>query len=222
MALFRFGLIAAALWAAAAQGAAAQSSAPPKAAPGAFDFYVFTLSWSPGFCDTGGSAKAPDQCAIGANKGFVVHGLWPDNRYADDPADCGFADVPSGALQATVGTYPNPGLARYEYQKHGTCTGLDPAAYFSSVKYLRGEIVTPEALKAPKDALRMSPDDIERAFMAANVNLHADNIAVTCSHGELIDVRLCVAKSLKAYEVCPPKVLGHSCRSAQITIAPLR
>ena len=46
-------------------------------AAGDFDFYVFSLSWSPGFCDTGGAEKARDQCRAGAALGFVVHGLWP-------------------------------------------------------------------------------------------------------------------------------------------------
>ena len=42
---------------------------------GDFDYYVFTLSWSPGFCDAGGAEKSPTQCAAGAGTGFVVHGL---------------------------------------------------------------------------------------------------------------------------------------------------
>ena len=47
-----------------------------------------TLSWSPGFCDLGGDDKSPQQCAVGAGNGFVVHGLWPDNRYGPNPEDC--------------------------------------------------------------------------------------------------------------------------------------
>ena len=54
---------------------------------GNFDFYVLTLSWSPGFCDNGGESKSPDQCATGSGQGFVVHGLWPDNLNALDPSD---------------------------------------------------------------------------------------------------------------------------------------
>ncbi len=43
----RLVLAAAALVAALAGARAAES----------FDYYVFTLSWSPGFCETGGAAK---------------------------------------------------------------------------------------------------------------------------------------------------------------------
>ena len=202
--------------------AEAGTPAPAQVASGAFDFYVFTLSWSPGFCDTGGDSKSADQCAAGSGLGFVVHGLWPDNRYAADPSDCGYASVPPAALQATQGVYPNASLARYEFEKHGTCTGYTPEAYFEAVKYLRAQIIIPAVLAAPHAALRFSPDDIEQAFINDNANLHADNLAVTCSRGELIDVRICVSKDLLAFAVCPPKVLGHSCRTPQVTVAPVR
>ena len=205
-----------------ASSASAGTSAPAEVASGGFDFYVFTLSWSPGFCDTSGESKSPEQCGVGSGLGFVVHGLWPDNRYAADPADCGNAFVPPAALRMTLGVYPNSGLARYEFEKHGTCTGYSPEAYFGAVNYLREQIVTPAVLTAPHAALRMSPDEIEQAFIRDNANLHADNMAVTCSRGELIDVRLCVAKDMRAFAVCPPKVLGHSCRSPQLTVSPVR
>ncbi len=187
-----------------------------------FDLYVFTLSWSPGFCDLGGAAKSPDQCASGSGLGFVVHGLWPDSRYSTDPEDCDDVAVSSRALQMTVGVYPNRGLARYEYEKHGTCTGLSPEAYFSMVKDMRDQIVIPDLFKAPQSAANVSSDGIVRAFMASNPNMQANNIVVTCVRGELTDVRICVGKDLHAYAVCPPKVLSHSCRSAQLTVAPLR
>jgi ribonuclease T2 len=189
---------------------------------GAFDFYVFTLSWSPGFCDTGGETKSPEQCSQGAARGFVVHGLWPDNRYSIDPEDCGEQAVSAAALQLSIGVYPNTGLARYEYKKHGTCTGLSPEAYFSAVKSLWAQIVVPELLKAPQSAVRTDPQSVVKAFIASNVNLGQDSVAVTCSRGELIDVRICVSKDLRAYAVCPSKVLGHTCRSAQLIVAPLR
>ena len=191
-------------------------------ATGEFDFYVFTLSWSPGFCDTGGANKSPDQCAVGSGQGFVVHGLWPDNLYRDDPANCGSAGyIPGAALAQTRGLYPNPGLARYEYAKHGTCTGLDAEHYFSAVKYLREQFTIPESLKAPTETLSLSPRDIEEAFMAVNDNLKPENMAVTCARGELVDVRFCVSKSLGAFVDCP-KVAGHTCHSASIRVAPLR
>jgi ribonuclease T2 len=189
---------------------------------GDFDYYVFTLSWSPGFCDTGGAAKQPGQCANGSGSGFVVHGLWPDSAYGPNPEDCGEgAAVSSEALRLTDGVYPDEGLARYEYRKHGVCSGLDPVAYFTAVKTLRAAIVIPDALTAPHATLHLDPTELTRAFVAANPNLRPDNMAITCHDGELIDVRICVAKDLGGFSGCP-KVSGHTCHAKSISVAPLR
>src|ERR1700712_5920775 len=49
-------------------------------APGEFDFYVLSLSWSPSFCEAaserGNSGRSQAQCG-GRPFSFVVHGLWP-------------------------------------------------------------------------------------------------------------------------------------------------
>jgi ribonuclease T2 len=45
-------------------------------APGKFDYYVLSLSWSPSFCETATGNARRQQC--GARPfSFVVHGLWP-------------------------------------------------------------------------------------------------------------------------------------------------
>ena len=62
---------------------------------------------------------------------------------------------PAAALKLTDGVYPDQGLARYEYRKHGSCSGLDPQAYFSAVKTLRDAIFIPDLLKAPHE----TPED---------------------------------------------------------------
>jgi len=189
---------------------------------GDFDFYVFALSWSPGFCDTGGAAKSPDQCATGSGMGFVVHGLWPDNSFRANPQDCQYGvSIPGDALKLTDGVYPDEGLARYEYLKHGTCSGLDPPAYFAAVKALRDEIVIPDIVKAPRQRLTLSPSDLTQAFVTANANLRADNMAITCRNGELVDVRICVSKDLGGFANCP-KVSGHTCHASSIAVAPIR
>lgn len=202
--------------------ALAAPSSRAEDAAGNFDYYVFTLSWSPGFCDAGGAEKSPSQCATGSGTGFVVHGLWPDRAYGANPENCQYGvRIPGSAIAETRGVYPDEGLARYEYLKHGTCSGLDPDAYFGAVKALRDEIVVPEALKAPHQALTMAPDELARAFAAANANLQPANMAITCRNGELIDVRVCVSRDLRAFANCP-KVAGHTCHASSITIAPLR
>jgi ribonuclease T2 len=50
-------------------------------APGEFDFYVLSLSWSPSFCEAaserGNSGRSQQAQCGGRPFSFVVHGLWP-------------------------------------------------------------------------------------------------------------------------------------------------
>lgn len=193
---------------------------PP--APGAFDFYVLALSWSPGFCDAGGAAKSPDQCAAGRSLGFVVHGLWPQNTRGY-PSDCdaGSRVPPRAALEAVRDLYPDTGLARYEWRKHGTCTGLSPTAYFATVRRAREGIVIPPAMQAPSEPRTVAPIEIARSFIAANPGLRLEAMAVTCREGELQEVRLCLPKDLRGFTACP-EVARDACRTRSITVLPVQ
>ncbi len=191
-------------------------------APGAFDFYVLALSWSPGFCDTGGDSKAPSQCADGANLGFVVHGLWPQNQHGyPSNCDAGSRFPSRAALDQVRGLYPDDGLARHEWRQHGTCTGLSPTDYFGQVRRARDAVAIPPSLQAPHDPQTMAPLDIARAFTEANAGLRADMMAVTCRQGELEEVRLCFTKDLRGFTTCP-EISQGSCRTRQISVLPER
>ena len=124
------------------------------------------------------------------------------------------------ALDLTHGVFPDEGLARYEWRKHGTCTGLSPEAFFASVKRARDSIAIPDALKAPHDSLDMAPLDIARAFISANPGLRPEAMAVGCTENELQDVRLCLSKDLRQFVACP-EVSRRTCRSASITVVPV-
>jgi ribonuclease T2 len=196
-------------------------ASPSIVAPGNFDFYLLTLSWSPGFCDTGGAEKSPDQCSVGANLGFVVHGLWPQFQHGY-PSDCDPSPRPVSriALEETHGVFPNEGLARYEWRKHGTCTGLSPEAFFASVKRARASIEIPDAFNAPREQQSMAPLDIQRAFVEANPDLRPQAMAIGCASGELQEVRLCFSKDLRDFVNCP-EVARATCRAQSIAIAPV-
>jgi ribonuclease T2 len=199
---------------------AAQNSPLPPTLP--FDYYVMTLSWSPGFCDLGGDEKSPQQCASGSGDGFVVHGLWPNNLASQNPEDCDpDVEVASADLAGADGVYPTRGLALHEYLTHGTCTGLSATDYFATVRWVRSQLNLPAMLQAPREQQRVSPDELEQDFIAVNANLTPASLAVTCAHGELVDVRVCLTRDLKAFINCP-KVAGHTCHRSSINVAPLR
>lgn len=189
-----------------------------RAAPGEFDFYVLALSWSPTYCTLEGQRRDDVQCAQGRGLGFVLHGLWP--QYARGyPDNCSaVARQPTRQAMEVAGqVYPSEGLARYEWRKHGTCSGLDPAAYFSAARDARLAVTIPDALKGGGDARTLAPVDIARQFVSANRGLRPDMMAVTCARGQLQEVRICFAKDLRGFTSCPEVARGN-CRAPEITL----
>jgi ribonuclease T2 len=190
--------------------------------PGEFDFYVLSLSWSPGFCETGGAERHRSQCDQGSGLGFVVHGLWPQYE-TGFPSDCGPAGrFPSRiALAGTKGVYPDENLARYEWRKHGTCSGKSPTDYFADVRKAREAIEVPQPFRAASDRQTWTPIDIQRAFIAANPKLRPDMMGVACRRGVLEEVRICFSKDLREFHACP-EVSRQSCRTRELRVpAPL-
>ncbi|MFO1147313.1 MAG: ribonuclease T2 [Alsobacter sp.] len=193
------------------------------AAAGDFDFYVLALSWSPGFCSVGGGDdKGLDQCRNGSGLGFVVHGLWPqyDRGF---PSECSPANrTPSRiALESAKGVFPDEGLARYEWRKHGTCSGKSPTDYFADVRAARDSVVIPKALVSPPVDQTFAPLDLERAFAAANPGLRPDMMAVDCRSSTLEEVRICFSKDLRSFQTCP-EVNRRGCRTRDMKVPAVR
>lgn len=198
--------------------AAPASRAEEAARP--FDFYVLALSWSPSFCALEGREKGRDQCD-GAPKGFVLHGLWPQSERGY-PANCAhpFRNAPDSVIRSIRGLYPEDGLARHQWRKHGTCAGLPPSEYFAQVRQARDKVALPPSLDEAADGGRVRPRDVERAFMDANPGLRPGMVAATCVRGMLQEVRVCLTKDLRSFTPCPD-VVRSACRAQEVT-APAR
>src|SRR5665213_2575876 len=57
--------------------------------PGKFDYWVESLSWSPGWCARHGNDPASRlQCRGGKAYGLIVHGLWPQFEDGSWPQTC--------------------------------------------------------------------------------------------------------------------------------------
>lgn len=204
-----------------AAGEAASERVFRRAAPGGdFDFYVLSLSWSPGFCAGGGSEKAPEQCQTGMGLGFVVHGLWPQFERGF-PSDCdgGGRPVSRIALETAKGLFPSEGLARYEWRKHGTCSGRSPQDYFADVRSARDLVRIPPEFERLRQAEEVAPAEILRAFGRVNPRLRAGMASVGCAKGYLQEVRVCLSKNLREFRPCP-EVARNSCRTQSIKVTP--
>lgn len=206
----------------AASLALAQGRETRGGTPGDFDFYVLALSWSPGFCELDGDAKGREQCNAGSGLGFVVHGLWPQNERGY-PTECGPAGrSPSRiAMNEAGGVFPSEGLARYEWRKHGTCSGKSPSDYFADVKRARQAVVIPQQLAKPDSEQKWTPIDLERAFVAANPGLRTDMMSVSCKRSLLQEVRICFSKDLRSFRTCE-EVDRSGCRTRDIRVNAVR
>jgi ribonuclease T2 len=204
-----------------AGGASAQDRRQNQ--PGQFDFYVLSLSWSPSFCESAGERGTPpqQQCASRPYS-FVVHGLWP--QYEKGFPE--FCQQPSPRLNRNIVSsmldlMPAPRLIFHEWDKHGTCSGLNPNAYFENVRKARAQVKIPDAYLDLKEPLMVTPDEVEDAFVKANPGLERDGIAVTCDSRRLGEVRICVGKDL-SFRSCPEIDTRGICRRDKVVMPPVR
>jgi len=180
--------------------------------PGAFDYYVLALSWSPEFCH---SHPAKPECASG-KFGFVVHGLWP--QYADGyPENCSTAPGLSDPSRM-ADIMPDAGLVAHEWTTHGTCSGLDADAYFKLVRRAHESVKVPPRLASPKQGLSVLPQELKEEFVAVNPGLKVEDLAVNCGNNYLTGIEVCYDKQLQ-----PRACEGlRDCRANDIKVAPVR
>jgi ribonuclease T2 len=219
-------LVAAGLFLVAlAGGSPAPAQDARQNAPGEFDFYVLSLSWSPSFCEEaeerGSSGRSQQTQCSGRPYSFVVHGLWP--QY-----DRGFPEYcqrPSPRLARTIMTsmldlMPAPGLIYNEWDKHGTCSGLPAKAYFETIRKARAVIKIPDEFLSLSDTRTVAPAAVEDAFVKANPGLTNAGVAVTCNRTRLSEVRICLSKELQ-FRACD-EVDHQACRRDEVTMPPVR
>lgn len=179
--------------------------------PGVFDFYVLSLSWSPEFCY---SHRESPECQ--KHLGFVVHGLWP--QFVDGyPEHCSNAPGPSDP-ESMTDIMPDTGLVEHEWQRHGTCSGLDADSYFKLVRQAFQSVRIPPSLTAPQRAFSMTPEQVKDEFAKANPRLQSQNLAVSCGNNYLTGVSVCLTKSLEPADCSSVR----SCRANSIRIPPVR
>jgi len=189
---------------------------------GQFDYYVLALSWSPSFCE--GSAERgreqKEQCGARPYS-FVVHGLWPQYErgfpeFCQQPPPRLDRNIVSSMLDLM----PAPRLIFNEWDKHGTCSGLNPRAYFEGVRKARALVKIPEAYIEPQQPLTVSPDEVEEAFVQANPGLTHEGIAVTCDSRRLNEVRICLSKDFR-FRDCV-EIDRRACRRDKLQMPPVR
>jgi ribonuclease T2 len=207
--------------------AASASSAQDRRqnTPGEFDFYVLALSWSPSYCEAaqerGGLGKSQQIQCGGRPYSFVVHGLWPQYdrgspNYCQQPAP----RLDGRIVSSMLDLMPAPGLIFNQWDKHGTCSGLQPRAYFETIRKARAAIKIPEQFLELSEHKMVTPDEVEEAFVSANPGLSASAISVSCDSRRLSEVRICISKELQ-FRACE-EVDRRACRREKVVMPPMR
>ena len=135
---------------------------------GNFDFYLLSLSWSPGFCATAAGQNDSAQCAPGRKFAFVLHGLWPQYEQSGWPQDCSTEQIDPAVVSKMISIMPSERLIQHEWTKHGTCSGLTSADYFEEAKEAYDEIKVPAEYHQLASQLSATPTEIRSKFAAAN------------------------------------------------------
>ncbi|MGH7224710.1 MAG: ribonuclease T2 family protein, partial [Gemmataceae bacterium] len=157
-----------------------------------FDYWLLSLSWSPQYC-----ANREDDQQCQRPYGFVVHGLWPQNRrgYPENCADGGSVD--HRLIERMLPLMPSPSLIRHEWNTHGTCSGMDMEDYFLTIERVRRDLNIPSAYTNPSQYLSTTASAIQDAFIQANPGLGAEDMTLSCAGRYLKEVRICYDKNFK-------------------------
>lgn len=188
---------------------------------GVFDYYVLSLSWTPSWCALEGDDRGSPQCDDGQGFGFTLHGLWPQYE-AGWPSYCPSVQRPpsrgmTGAMADIMGT---SGLAWHQWNKHGTCSGLEAADYYALSWLAYGRVTRPDLLRQLTREVRLPARVIEEAFLDVNPDLDADMITVTCRANRIQEVRICLTRELEPRR-CGSDVI-RDCTSPDALFSPMR
>jgi len=185
---------------------------------GDFDYFVLAMSWSPSFCED--DTRNSDQCSGRRPYGFVAHGLWPQFEEGW-PENCNVrARVPDRTVDEMLPIMPAKGLIFHQWKKHGTCSGMQPEAYFDEVQRAFGAVKIPTAFDGLSRTINVKPRVIEEAFMEVNPALDDTMISISCTKKRLREVRVCFDKDLN-FRQCGRDV-QRECRDNSIRMPPVR
>ncbi len=198
--------------------AAPASGRPPASQAhlsGVFDYYVLSLSWSPEYCAGNGTRRDEPQCDGHRRYSFVAHGLWPQNEKGFPQSCARGAHLDGDLVHDMLDIMPSPDLVRHEWATHGTCSGLDPQAYFAKLRSAFSAVIIPKRYHDSTRAFHADVDNLRRDFIVANPHLDGNDFAVLCHGHFLQEVRVCLDKHLRPRK-CGTDLRDH-CRG-QFTV----
>jgi len=201
-----------------AGGSGSAGAMPQATAQGeAYDFYLLNLSWAPEFCATHQSQRGGSQLECTEHRGFIVHGLWPQNNDGSYPQHCASRPGPTSA-GAWSDVMPDTGLVRHEWETHGTCTPYDGDAYFGLIRKAFKAVKIPADFAQTDHEFMLPPTGILGEFAKANPSFPAGSLALSCGNNRLTALEVCLGKDLQPIACSNVR----SCRANAVKVTPQR
>lgn len=173
-------------------------SLPCRAEVPPFDYYTLAVTLTPAFCDLNPDKRNSVQCR--QRPALSVHGLWPEKAAGKAPAFCRgepMDRLPEAEAQALRRLMPDAGLQKYQWEKHGRCSGLSARDYFRTLVREHDDIRWPAALDVRGRDAVMERDALLRELRRLNPALPEQGIVLRCSGKErpplLTEIRLCLS-----------------------------
>ena len=168
-----------------------------------FEFYVFASEWR-------GSVCSYNKCSLDSAPSFWnIHGLWPSDgsRGVNFCTDEKFDPSQLNGLESSVAKYwsslysNDNSFHGHEWQKHGTCSGMDQETYFSTTIQLALHLDVYGTLSSAGivPGSKASCQDVAKALTS---KYQVSSFTISAQNGYLSQIELCVSKDLKVTE-CP-------------------
>jgi ribonuclease T2 len=119
--------------------------------------------------------------------------------------------VPGGLVDDYLDIIPSAGLIGHQWRKHGSCTGLDQAAYLAATRQAFERVSLPGDADLAATEERIDADELEALFLRANDGMAVDGIAISCADGHIMEARICLTREF-GWRSCP-EVDARSCRA---------
>jgi len=123
----------------------------------------------------------------------------------------------TAAMADIMGT---SGLAWYQWNKHGVCSGLSAVNFYRLARVAYEQVVRPEVFMRLDRTVSLPASVVEEAFLRDNPGLQRDQITVTCRSGHIQEARICLTRSLE-FRRCGSDVI-RDCTLQDALFEPVR
>lgn len=162
-----------------------------------FDYYTLAVTLTPAFCDLNPKRFNSVQCR--ERSPVSVHGLWPERAQGKAPEYC--VGEPFTITHNTENRLrrmmPDAGLRRYQWEKHGRCSGLSAEHYFSVLAREFDELKWPAQFKSSGRDVVVERHVIVSELQRLNPGLPSGGVVLRCAGKErpplLTEVRICLS-----------------------------